>query len=138
MDEPTTSHCSSWPAVCTWPNLPWTDTGQPFEAQESCFLGLPSQNAIVVCSGTLEIESPKLPLSLPAHINTTRGDFPRNFLQPLKCFISHCLPAPLGASTVKAAANTGCFPPRTPLHSLSLPLHSGSWLWQDVISSARE
>lgn len=62
-------------------------------------------------------------MSLLAHINTTRGDFPRNFLQPLKCFISPCLPAPLRASTVKAATNTGCFSPRTPRRLLLLPLH---------------
>lgn len=93
------------------------------QPQKSCFWGPPSQHAIVVCPGALEIESPELPLSLLAHINTTRGDFPRNFLQPLKCFISHCLPAPLRASTVKAATNTGCFSPRTPRRLLLLPLH---------------
>lgn len=79
----------------------------------------------MVCSEALDIESPELPWSQPSHINTTRGDFPRNFLQPLKCFISHCLPAPLRPSTVKAAADTGRFPPRIPQGSLSLPLHVG-------------
>lgn len=74
---------------------------------------------------SLEIESPEPAWSQPSHINTTRGDFPRNFGQPLTCFISHCLPAPLGASTVRAAANTGCFSPRIPRRSLSLPLHAG-------------
>lgn len=73
----------------------------------------------------LKSKAPSSPLSLPSHRNTTRGDFPGNFLQPLRCFISHCLPAPLGASTVKAAANTGCFSPRTPQRLLLLRLHVG-------------
>lgn len=108
-------------ATSSWDSHTW-----PFVAPRRSVPGdVPSEDASVVCSGTLEIESPQLPLSQPSHINTTRGDFPRNFLQPLKRFISHCLPAPLGSSTVKAAANTGCFSPRIPQLLLSLPLHVG-------------
>jgi hypothetical protein len=55
-----------------------------------------------------------------------RGDFPRNFSQPLKCFISHCLQG----STVKAAADTGCSP-QAPTGLLPLPLHAGKLALQD-------
>lgn len=83
----------------------------------------------------LEIESPELPLSLLAHINTTRGDFHGIFCNHSNVsFPIVCQPSP--SSTVKAATNTGCFFPRTPRRLLLLPSTSGSWRWQDLIGSA--
>lgn len=84
---------------------------------------------------SLETESRSCLATALAH-KYHQGGFPRNFGQPLQCFVSHCLPAPLGASTVRAAANTGRCSPRTPgarSHFLST---LGSWSWQDVICSA--
>lgn len=101
-------------------------TDWPFVAQESCSWGMPPQNTLVVCSRTLEIESPELALSQPWHINTTSGGISHGI------FCNHsnvsfpivCQPL-LEPQLSKQQQTRAAFPPGSHSALLLLPLHAG-------------
>lgn len=138
IGELLTVPCRSQPTSRMWPNIP-KQTDWPFVARESCSQGMPPQNTLVVCSRTLEIESPELPLSQPWHRNTTKGGISHGI------FCNHsnvsfpivCQPL-LEPQLSKQQQTQAAFPPGSHSACSCFPSVLGSWCWSDIIGSARE